>query len=362
MHTLLPVLHVMGMMLLFFGSTYLMPIVSSLIYADGTLYDFLDGLGVCLGFGGLLALFTYRHRRELKPRDGFLLVTLAWVLMAAIATVPLMLTIDGLSFTDAFFETMSGLTTTGATVLTGLDALPPSVNLWRHELNWLGGMGIIVLAVGVLVWRARKVGAQTDQWIRMMVTLGVLATLVFGAMNTSNSPPKIGTGSPAWWSVRANYTISELASGMSGREAFALFSSMLDRIKYDSELEYWRYLVKRGGAEKDFGEPFEVVFGRWMRRRIEKLGVFLGLPEIGLAGDVDDWCASRSVVEIGAGPYPAVAAAIVAVPLVFVLKWVLWVPLEIFNRFYDGVRFVYSKILKVALDSGFGSLSRFNAA
>lgn len=89
----------------------------------------------------------------------------------------------------------------------------------------------------------------------------------------------------------------------------AVDQSVVDRIKYDSELEYWRYLVKRGGAEKDFGEPFEVVFGRWMRRRIEKLGVFLGLPEIGSAGDVDDWCASRSVVEIGAGPYPAVAAA-----------------------------------------------------
>ena len=70
--------------------------------------------------------------------------------MAAIATVPLMLVIDGLSFTDAFFETMSGLTTTGATVLIGLEKLPPSVNLWRHELNWLGGMGIIVLAVAIL--------------------------------------------------------------------------------------------------------------------------------------------------------------------------------------------------------------------
>ena len=72
--------------------------------------------------------------------------------------------------------------------------------------------GIIALGAGVLIWRARKVGAQADQWIRMVVTLGVLATLVFGAMNTSNSPPKIGTGSPAWWSIRANYAISELAS------------------------------------------------------------------------------------------------------------------------------------------------------
>jgi trk system potassium uptake protein TrkH len=150
MHTLFPVLHVMGMMLIFFAVTYLMPIASSLIYADGTTPEFLDALLVCLACGSGLVVFTRRFKRELRPRDGFLLVTLAWVLMAAIATVPLMLTIDGLSFTDAFFETMSGLTTTGATVLTGLDNLPPSVNLWRHELNWLGGMGIIVLAVAIL--------------------------------------------------------------------------------------------------------------------------------------------------------------------------------------------------------------------
>jgi trk system potassium uptake protein TrkH len=150
MFTVLPVLHVMGMMLLFFGVTYLMPIASSLIYRDGTTGQFMDALVFCLACGAVLVMATRRFKRELKPRDGFLLVTLAWVMMAAIATVPLMLTISGLSFTDAFFETMSGLTTTGATVLSGLDKLPPSVNLWRHELNWLGGMGIIVLAVAIL--------------------------------------------------------------------------------------------------------------------------------------------------------------------------------------------------------------------
>ncbi len=150
MHTLLPVLHVMGMMLIFFGGTYLMPIASSLIYDDGTTSEFFDALVFCLGCGAILVVLTRHYKRELRPRDGFLLVTLAWVLMAAIATVPLILIIPGLSFTDAFFETMSGLTTTGATVLSGLETLPPSLNLWRHELNWLGGMGIIVLAVAIL--------------------------------------------------------------------------------------------------------------------------------------------------------------------------------------------------------------------
>jgi trk system potassium uptake protein TrkH len=146
----LPVLYVLGGLMMFFSLVYLMPIAASLIYADGTFMEFVLAMALAFAFGALLTLAGWRRRRELKPRDGFLLVTLSWVLMAAIATVPLMLTIDGLSFTDAYFETMSGLTTTGATVIAGLDKLPPAVNLWRHELNWLGGMGIIVLAVAIL--------------------------------------------------------------------------------------------------------------------------------------------------------------------------------------------------------------------
>jgi trk system potassium uptake protein len=147
---LLPVLHVLGAMLMFFSITYLMPIVASLVYADDTLIDFVAAMAISFASGAALFLACRRGKRELKPRDGFLLVTLAWILMAAIATVPLMMVIDDLSFTDAFFETLSGLTTTGATVLTGLENLPPALNIWRHELNWLGGMGIIVLAVAIL--------------------------------------------------------------------------------------------------------------------------------------------------------------------------------------------------------------------
>ena len=170
-YRLLPVSHVLGGMLMFFSITYLMPIVSSLIYDDGTLIDFVDAMSISLAAGFVLWLVTRRHKRELKPRDGFLLVTLAWILMPAIATLPLMLVIDGLSFTDAFFETMSGLTTTGATVLSGLERLPPSINLWRHELNWLGGMGIIVLAVAILpllgvggmqLYKAETTGVMKD--------------------------------------------------------------------------------------------------------------------------------------------------------------------------------------------------------
>jgi trk system potassium uptake protein TrkH len=147
---MLAVLNVMGSMLMLFSVTYLLPIVTSIIYQDGLVADFIyAGVGALLTGMAIVAM-TRGHKRELRSRDGFLLVTLAWVLMSAIATVPLMLGLPGISFTDAFFETMSGLSTTGATVLTGLDTMAPSLNLWRHALVWYGGMGIIVLVVAIL--------------------------------------------------------------------------------------------------------------------------------------------------------------------------------------------------------------------
>lgn len=173
------VLHVLGLMLAFFAITFVLPMVCSLVTGDGMLGDFAAAAGLNLLVGLVLALAFRRYRRELAARDGFLLVTLVWVMMSAAASVPLMMSIPGLSFTDAYFEAMSGLTTTGSTVLTGLDALPPSVNLWRCALHWFGGLGIIVLAVAVLpllgvggmqVYKAESPGPVKDEKLTPRIT------------------------------------------------------------------------------------------------------------------------------------------------------------------------------------------------
>ena len=144
------VFHALGLMLAVFSVSYVLPVLASLVYRDGTLIDFLLAMIWTAGIGMMLWLLTWRHKGELSIRHGYLLVVAMWTAMPAVATLPLLLMLPELSFTDAYFETMSGMTTTGATVLTGLDNLPPAINLWRHELNWLGGMGIIVLAVAIL--------------------------------------------------------------------------------------------------------------------------------------------------------------------------------------------------------------------
>ncbi|NLD70625.1 MAG: TrkH family potassium uptake protein [Limnobacter sp.] len=133
-----------------FSATFALPLAWSLAVGDGAHRGFVLSALACLAAGGAIWLLTYRFRRELEPRDGPLLVVLGWIVMACAAMVPLSLEIPQLSFTDAFFEAVAGLTTTGSTTLSGLDALPQSVNLWRHALQWYGGLGIIVMAIAIL--------------------------------------------------------------------------------------------------------------------------------------------------------------------------------------------------------------------
>ncbi|MFA6120582.1 MAG: potassium transporter TrkG [Sideroxydans sp.] len=145
------VIHALGLLLVVFSIAFVMPIVTALIYEDSpVLIDFLLAMLITASLGFLMWLLTRRYKGELSIRHGYLLVVGMWTAMPAFATIPLLLVLPGLSFTDAYFETMSGLTTTGSTVLVGLDNLPAALNLWRHELNWLGGLGIIVLAVAIL--------------------------------------------------------------------------------------------------------------------------------------------------------------------------------------------------------------------
>ena len=150
MSSLLPLLHIIGVIVGIFAFTMLVPLAFAWGGMDEARFAYDKALLIPAASGLALYLGTRRFRRELQPRDGFLLVTLVWTVLPAFATLPLMFYLPGMSFTDAYFETVSGLTTTGATVMTGLDALPLSINVWRCLLVLVGGMGIIVLAVAIL--------------------------------------------------------------------------------------------------------------------------------------------------------------------------------------------------------------------
>lgn len=145
-----PVFKVLGGVLMLFGLTMAVPLGFSHFCHDGIEEGFALSMAITMAIGAGLFLHCRHLDRELQPHDGFLLATLVWVVLPVFGAIPLLLHIPGLSFTDAYFEAVSGLTTTGATVLTGLEKLPVSINIWRCFMVLLGGMGIIVLAVAIL--------------------------------------------------------------------------------------------------------------------------------------------------------------------------------------------------------------------
>ncbi|MDO4641186.1 MAG: potassium transporter TrkG [Neisseria sp.] len=147
---ILPIIHVLSKLGVFYAMILMIPTLFSYFYVDGTFTVFAQTAFVTFIGSAVSWLATLNFQRELLPRDGFTLVVMLWVGFAAISAVPLYLYLPDMSYGDAFFEAISGLTTTGATVISSLDTLAPSLNFWRHMLNWLGGMGIIVLAVAVL--------------------------------------------------------------------------------------------------------------------------------------------------------------------------------------------------------------------
>lgn len=149
-HRIAPVVNVFSTVVMIFSLTMTAPLVVAYIYNDTALLTYDESIVITFASGVLMRLTTMHRKRELQPRDGFLLVFLVWTVLPAFATLPLLLHLDELSFTDAYFETVSGITTTGSTVLANLDQLPQSINFWRCELVWLGGMGLIVLAVAIL--------------------------------------------------------------------------------------------------------------------------------------------------------------------------------------------------------------------
>ena len=171
---------ILGTLLSVFSLTLLPPISVSLFYRDGATDAFIAAFFI-LSISGLMIWFPVKnHRKELKIKDGFLVVVMFWITLGLSGAIPFFLTpVPAMSFTDAVFESISGLTTTGATVLTHLDNLPPSVLFYRQFLQWLGGMGIVVLAVAILpllgvggmqLYRAETPGPMKDAKLTPRIT------------------------------------------------------------------------------------------------------------------------------------------------------------------------------------------------
>jgi trk system potassium uptake protein len=210
LHRFAAVQHVLGLLLMVFSLSMLPPLFVSWLYDDGAARAFLSGLWITLVTGTVIWWPVRSEHADLKLRDGFLVVVLFWVVLSGFGAIPLRVTDAGWhSYIDALFESVSGLTTTGATVVPrGLDDMPPSLLYYRAQLHWLGGMGMIVLAVAVLP------------------ILGVGGMQLFkaetpGPMKESKLTPRIAGTARALWLVYVTLTaLCALAYWLAGMGPF----------------------------------------------------------------------------------------------------------------------------------------------
>lgn len=198
---------ILGVLLILFSLSHTTPLLISFIYQDENSFPFIVAFLVTLITGLLLWLPTRNIQKDLRYRDGFLVVVLFWAVLATFGALPFTLSnFYDLSITDAFFESMSGLTTTGGTIMTGLDSMPESTLFYRQQLQWLGGMGIVVLAVAIMP----MLGIGGMQLYRAETP---------GPMKDSKLAPRVAESAKALWYVYVGLTVlcaaAYFAAGMS---------------------------------------------------------------------------------------------------------------------------------------------------
>ncbi|MEE8400350.1 MAG: potassium transporter TrkG, partial [Desulfobacterales bacterium] len=140
--------HILGILILFLGLTMILPLLVGFTYGDRSVLPLLKSMGITLLVGGVLTLVFRREQAEvISQRESMAIVTFGWVAVGVLGALPFYLSGEFGSFTDAFFESMSGFTTTGASILTNIEAVSNGLLFWRSFIQWLGGMGIIVLSL-----------------------------------------------------------------------------------------------------------------------------------------------------------------------------------------------------------------------
>jgi trk system potassium uptake protein TrkH len=274
-----PVYRALGMIIMLFALTMLAPLILSYVVDDGAQAVYDESFALTMLSGAFL-WYRYRHcKRELNIRDGFLMVVLVWTVLPIFAAIPLMLHL-GISHTDAYFEAVSGLTTTGSTVLSNLDTLPISINLWRHELVWIGGMGLIVLAIAILP----LLGIGGRQMFKAETP---------GPMKDAKMTPRIAETAKGLWLVYFGVSVACILSyrwaGMSWFDAVChAFSTMgLGGFSthdasfgyFDSQLIEAVAIVFMLIAGMNFGTLFLAVSGRSLRPYLTdpEAGWFIGV-------------------------------------------------------------------------------------
>ena len=209
-------LKLFSILVMFFSISFIVPIITSFIYKDGALSIFVITFSIVFMVGFLGWLISKNNTEEMTHKDGFLVITLFWIVLSSAGSIPFIL--SGMTFIDSFFESMSGITTTGATVIPNLSVLPESLLLYRQLLQWMGGMGLIVLAIAVMP----LLGIGGGQLYK---------TEIPGAMNDQKLTPRIKETAQALWLIYLLLTIfCSVFYFFAGMNAFDAISHSLSTV------------------------------------------------------------------------------------------------------------------------------------
>ena len=320
---LVPVLSILSVVIVIFALAMLIPLGVSFIYRDGAQYAYDEAVVITFVGGAALWLATRRSGAELQPRDGFLLVALVWTVLPAFATLPLLIYVHDLSFTDAYFETVAALTTTGSTVLSGLDKLPPSINFWRCELQWLGGMGIIVLAVAILP----LLGVGGSQ---------IMKAETPGPMKDTKLTPRITETAKGLWLVYALITVACIfamkAAGMSWLDAIMHAFSTMSLGGFSSHDESFGY----------FNSP-----------AIEAVAIFfMGVAGINFGTHFLAF-RKRSLFPYWKDPEARVYVAVLAVSVIGIAYFLL--ANHVYTNFWTALRYSAFNVVSIATTTGYSN-------
>lgn len=232
---------IVGLLVIMFSGTMIIPGLVALIYRDGAGSAFTQTFILILLMGLVLWLPNRRQKHELKPREGFLIVVLIWTVLGSVGSLPFLLADHPtLSLTNAFFESFSGLTTTGATSLVGLDNLPKAILFYRQMLQWMGGMGIIVLAVAILpilgvggmqLYRAEMPGPLKDNKMRPRIAeTAKTLWLIYLALTILCALAFWGAGMPVFDAISHSFSTVSLGGFSTHDASIGYFHSPLINI------------------------------------------------------------------------------------------------------------------------------------
>jgi len=274
------ILHVMGLLLLCNGGFMLLATLVSYIYDDGVTLEISTAALVTLFTGTLLMFTTRGHSKEVKKREGYIIVTFGWIFMALSGSLPYLISESIPTFTNAFFETMSGYTTTGASILNDIEAIPKGILFWRSLTHWIGGMGIIVLAIAILpllgiggmqLFSAESPGPSADKlkpritdtakrlWLIYVsytvaetILLWVAGMTFFDAINHAFSTLSTGgfstkNASLAYWNdnpaIQYIIILFMLLAGSNFVLSYFAFKGQVQKILHDDEFKWYMYFI-----------------------------------------------------------------------------------------------------------------------